>query len=446
MKSSNLWGKIAVFLIVSNLSLASADVKYGGGTGEPNDPYQIWDANHMQAIGADANDWDKHFVLMADIDLGGFDGKDGRDKFNIIGTSSHSAFAGVFDGNDHTLSNLTYESDGVNHIALFGYVGSGGKIKELVLEDININAGSGDRVGGLVGYNADGTILLCRSSGSIRGNKNVGGLVGANRVGGSITRCSSSATVGGYTSVGGLVGLNSDGAISNCFASGTVTGDHQNIGGLVGNHHAPWSTLCNSYATGSVSGNQYVGGLVGMTQAGIISDSCYATGTVSGNRVIGGLVGYLFRVTISNCYATGSVIGGSEYIGGLVGISEQSPISRCYAVGSVAGTTYIGGLVGSNRVKTIADTFWDSESSGLANMCGIQESGGSGCNDGAGKTTTEMHQQSTFTDWDFINVWNIGENQTYPYLRTVPAGDINKDRIVNFLDVCIIAEKWCNEQ
>jgi len=40
-------------------------------------------------------------------------------------------------------------------------------------------------------------------------------------------------------------------------------------------------------------------------------------------------------------------------------------------------------------------------------------------------------------DWEFINIWGIGENQAYPYLRTVPAGDINKDRIVNFLDLCI---------
>ena len=56
-----------------------------------------------------------------------------------------------------------------------------------------------------------------------------------------------------------------------------------------------------------------------------------------------------------------------------------------------------------------------------------------------------MKQQSTF-GWDFINTWAIGENQTYPYLRTVPAGDINKDRTVNFLDLCTVAEQWMNEQ
>jgi hypothetical protein len=58
-----------------------AQAKYGGGTGEPNDPYLIFDANQMNEIGADSNDWDKHFILMADIDLSGFTGT----AFNIIG-------------------------------------------------------------------------------------------------------------------------------------------------------------------------------------------------------------------------------------------------------------------------------------------------------------------------------------------------------------------------
>ena len=55
-----------------------------------------------------------------------------------------------------------------------------------------------------------------------------------------------------------------------------------------------------------------------------------------------------------------------------------------------------------------------------------------------------MQMQFTFTDagWDFIKLWDIGENQTYPYLRTGPASDINKDGITNFLDFAVIAQKW----
>ena len=98
-RRTNLRGRITILLIICCCSLTRADVKYGGGTGEPNDPYQIWDANHMQAIGADAGNWGKHFVLMADIDLSQYDGKDGREKFNTIGPNRNLAFHGVFDGN-----------------------------------------------------------------------------------------------------------------------------------------------------------------------------------------------------------------------------------------------------------------------------------------------------------------------------------------------------------
>jgi hypothetical protein len=56
-----------------------------------------------------------------------------------------------------------------------------------------------------------------------------------------------------------------------------------------------------------------------------------------------------------------------------------------------------------------------------------------------------MRQRSTFQGWDFVNVWGIGENQTYPYLRRYSAGDINKDRIVNFKDLAIVALQWQEE-
>ena len=77
------------------------------------------------------------------------------------------------------------------------------------------------------------------------------------------------------------------------------------------------------------------------------------------------------------------------------------------------------------------------------NVCGSQDDAAIGCQNSYGKSTAKMKQESTFTNWDSINVWSIGENQTYPYLRTVSAGDINKDRIVNFLDLCIICKQNC---
>ena len=82
---------------------ASAQAKYGGGSGSEADPYIIFTASQMNQIGLFANetDWDKNFKLMADIDLGAYTGT----SFNIIGYDQYydSAFNGVFDGNGHTI-------------------------------------------------------------------------------------------------------------------------------------------------------------------------------------------------------------------------------------------------------------------------------------------------------------------------------------------------------
>ena len=61
-----------------------------------------------------------------------------------------------------------------------------------------------------------------------------------------------------------------------------------------------------------------------------------------------------------------------------------------------------------------------------------------------GETTTNMQTMNTFVlaGWDFINVWNIGENQTYPFLRKYLAGDINYDGKTDFMDFAILAENW----
>ena len=78
---------IAAVVVVCLLSV-SVYGKYGGGSGTAEDPYQIWTAEEMQAIGAEPNDWDRHFKLMADIDLSAF----GADEFNIIGTAIYDYY------------------------------------------------------------------------------------------------------------------------------------------------------------------------------------------------------------------------------------------------------------------------------------------------------------------------------------------------------------------
>ncbi|MHC4707112.1 MAG: GLUG motif-containing protein, partial [Planctomycetota bacterium] len=237
--------------------------KYGGGTGRRNDPYLIYTAEQMNVIGLYEQDWDKHFKLMADIDLSGYAGTD----FNIIGywvaldSPENRPFRGVFDGNGHTISNFTYTSTGGNHIGLFGYIeDASAEIKDLGLIDSNIDAGMGGwGAGSLAGYLREGTITECYvEGGSVSGNEEVGGLLGSN------WEC----------------------AISNCYSTSSVSGN-EDVGGLVGDNAG---TITNCYSTGSVSGGEWVGGLVGLNWGTITH--CYSTGHVEGTVDVGGLVGY----------------------------------------------------------------------------------------------------------------------------------------------------------
>jgi hypothetical protein len=502
--SNSINRRVVVFgVVIICLFALPAYGQYGGGSGTSKDPYLICDANDMQAIGAEPNDWDKHFLLMADIDLSAYTGT----SFNVIGIflngnpANDKPFTGVFDGNGHTISNFTYTSAGTDWIGLFGYVdGPGAEIKDLGLINPNVDAGSrlgslvgynhgtitgcyveggsvtgGGYVGGLVGWNlgtitnchstatvtgtgsscigglvgenASGTITDCYSTGSVSGGGTVGGLVGRNYEG-TMTDCYSTGSVSGGSRVGGLVGTNYEGGMTDCYSTGSVTGGGERVGGLVGNNSGG---VTNCYSSGSVTGTgSNVGGLVGFNSGGAVSN-CYATGNVTGGGIsVGGLVGFNGSCSginvISNCYSTGSVTGNSQ-VGGLVGLNgfcNPSEISNCYATGSVTGNSQVGGLVGLNN-DTISASFWDKQTSGRTNMCGSQQFPASGCDDDKGKTTAEMQTESTFTSagWDFVSVWDICEGTNYARLVwQVLVGDLVCPDGVNFIDFAYFADWW----
>jgi len=130
---------------------------------------------------------------------------------------------------------------------------------------------------------------------------------------------------------------------------------------------------------------------------------------------------------------------GDDYVGGLVGNNFwHAAVTGCYSTGTVSGTGWswsVGGLVGSNFWGSVTRCFWDIETSRQ------NWSAGAG---GRGKTTAEMQTAGTFLDagWDLVNIWGVGENQTYPYLRKYSAANINEDGSVNLLDLAALAENW----
>jgi hypothetical protein len=236
--------------------------KFVAGSGSQGDPYLICRGDDLNTIAVFLSEGDKHFKLTADIDMSGFDGRDGRPSFNIIGAGYNNAFTGVFDGGGHTISHLTVQGDGL--LGLFGQLGSGGEVKDLVVVDVNI-IGSGDRVGGLVGENLRGSVSRCYITGAVSGVYCVGGLVGSNGLyparGGTVTQCYSTVAVSGESNLGGLVGDNYEGDVTNSYSAGAVTAMRGFVGGLVGDNFGGVVVQC--YSTGPVTGGDKVGGLVG---------------------------------------------------------------------------------------------------------------------------------------------------------------------------------------
>ena len=108
----------------------------------------------------------------------------------------------------------------------------------------------------------------------------VGGITGKNQ--GTITACHSSATVKGIN-VGGVVGYNAEGGVSACYSTGNVTAIKNSIasysyaGGVVGQNDY-LANLIACYATSDVIGNgNYAGGVVGYNAQGRVS-ACYWSG------------------------------------------------------------------------------------------------------------------------------------------------------------------------
>ena len=385
-----------------------------------------------------------------------------------IGGSS-DPFVATFEGGGHTISNL-YISRSPN-VGLFGVLGSGSAVSGIGLVDTTVAAsgygvagalagiahgiiedsfadglvvGCVDNIGGLVGFN-DGVIANSRSTGHVASARRSGGsslgdlvndlidfplfgsgrrtcyasgggLVGKNS--GTIASSHSTSVVSGFTdNFGGLAGVNS-GAITDSYATGKVSGNgYADVGGLVGNN-AFEGKIIISYATGSVSGKGDNFGGLAAVNSGVIAAS-YATGSVSGNGFadVGGLVGgNRYTGVITAAYAEGSVSGRADRYGGLLGLNRGT-VTFCFSTGAVPQRG--GGLLEKNGIDgTVANCYWDTETSGLSDSDG-----------GSGKTTNELQSPTgyagSYADWDVDldgdgsrdDPWIFGSATDYPVLN-----------------------------
>jgi hypothetical protein len=229
-------------------------------------------------------------------------------------------FAGIFDGDGWTISNMTIR-DGVFRSGLFGMTaGATTIVKKINMVNIDID----------VSPLASGSYSASAS-----------GIVGENW--GEVSECTVS------------------GNISASFASGSLIG----VGGIVGVNGGPLVSNCTSSVNVLASGSApYAGGVVGYNQIGTVS-MCTSSGSIASDSnnyfaVSGGIAGRNLRGTVSDCVSNGNVSGVTYsnssvvYIGGIVGWNAIGTVSNCQKpIGSVNASgirlNHAGGVVGSNN-------------------------------------------------------------------------------------------------
>ena len=389
-------------------SIATA---FAGGSGTESDPYQIANGAELAYLASSVNSGEtytgKNFVLTANIDLNGLPWTPIGNSFSdaLLEGSNYRIFAGNFDGNGYTISNVSIGSETApleaDVLGLFG--ATEGKISNLNLDTVSIHGvakiTSGYVIGpagGLVGYSA-GSIENCHVTGlTMDMNAQDGGIAGA------------------YW-IGGLVGaLDGTQLINECSVSGSITekAGKGSIGGLIGElGKAAKITYSRSNVTVNVKadsrGGADVGGFIGKgngkTDAETVIRNCYATGNVTGGAYTGGFAGGLWGLNIKNCYASGNVSQAAAAMGSFVGTDASDSayygsITNCFTTGSVTGSSPFQYAFAEQSSATkrseITNCYFAVENLGIKNQ---------------NESATEKPQEEMKTE-DFAAALNNGDN------------------------------------
>ncbi len=354
-------------------------------------PEEISTPEQLNQLGNNPDNWDQSFILTADIDMNDYSYTAALIAPDVNNSSSGfqgTGFAGIFDGNNHTISNFNCAAADDDYVGLFGYItGPQARVRDLTLLDPNVRGHL--YVGALIGELAEGAVKNCGiQNGFVTGAGYVGILAGSSS--GTIQNCyaqGNCSVLGARDLGGGLLGYNDQGLVTECFS------------------------LCN------INGGDQTGGLVGVNNYGNVTN-CYSSGSVDGLIMAGGLIANNRYGSVENCYTAADVSAGDPDI--------------------------TGALAGGDVDGIFQSCFWDSDIN--PDLNGI---GNAVDPNVIGKTTAELQTESTFTNagWDFVDIWKFRcEGMNYPRLiwQTTNPPDYLCPDGVGFEDYAAFAQQWLN--
>lgn len=370
---------------------SSSDTTFAGGSGTESSPYWVTTTTQLNEV---RNYLDKHFILTADLDLSGYENWQpigifqpaSSDPADAENPDRELAFTGTFDGNGHTIANVTINQPSGMAVGLFGC--AVGNIYDLTVKNVDVTGAF--LVGGIVGYQSSDCTLEninltvdSHTVNTIRGSSGIGGITGGSA--GNLRGCDAAADIVVLGDSGNHAGVLGGGlaecSVIDCTATGTITAEGDNcwgLGGLAGGlQEGVAVTNChveNVTITTSGANNFMIGGLLGYTGTFDSEDLTEVTGcsanvniTVSADTYrVGGLMGGSFyhemyaslhplpsSYAIADCTTAGTVSGGSSEIGSVVGYAYNSTVKNCTST-----MTWSGGAI--EQIGLIASSLMES--------------------------------------------------------------------------------------
>ncbi len=264
-----------VFCLVVKAETTTA-TDYAGGSGTSADPYQIATLAQLRLLSESSNDWDKSFILTADIDAADTKTWNSGYGFSAIGNSTNN-FTGSFNGGFYAIDSLYFNIGEDTYFHKRGFFGctKGASVKNISLTNCNIYIYY--ESGALIGY-ADST---------------------------SIEKCSVTGKIDGYIYshyIGVIAGVAKNCTITQCYSNCSIivgAGTCHYKGGIAGEISGT-TTIENCFSANPIIKSNYYGGIVGLvssTKAKVIN--CYFSGQI---KVTSFAIVEANSGTVTNCY------------------------------------------------------------------------------------------------------------------------------------------------